>query len=142
MPSAPHRLESLAKVTGAARYSADLSHSEVGGQPAHAALVQSDRAQGRVQRLLVEAAEQAPGVLLVMTHLNAPRLQPITTLPGGELGRFLPLQDDRLQYSGQVIAVVVAERADQAEFAAQLIAVEYSAEPREQDFDFTRQPAE
>lgn len=142
MSSAPHRLESLAKVTGAARYSADLSHSEVAGTPAHAALVQSERAQGRIQRLAVAAAERAPGVLLVMTHLNAPRLQPITTLPGGELGRFLPLQDDRLHYSGQVVAVVVAERADQAEFAAQLIEVEYGAESLAQDFDFTRLPVE
>lgn len=142
MSPAPHRLESLAKVTGAARYSADLTHSDIPGTPLHAALVQSDHAQGQVARLVVAAAEQAPGVLLVMTHLNAPRLQPINTLPGGELGRFLPLQDDRLQYSGQPLAVVVAERADQAEFAAQLIEVEYSAEAPKQDFDFTRLPAE
>jgi xanthine dehydrogenase YagR molybdenum-binding subunit len=132
MPSqpspAPHRLESHAKVTGQARYAADLPTAATGEAPLHAAVVQSDRPTGRIAAIDTEAALASPGVRLAMTHLDAPRLKPVKSLPGGELGRFLPLQDEVLHYAGQPVAVVVADTLEQAHFAASRVRLSYASD--------------
>lgn len=131
--SAPRRLDGRAKVTGQARYAADLAAAATAedAQAAHAAVVQSTQAGGRVLSIDTSAACAIAGVQLVMTHLDAPRLKPIQTLPGGELGRFLPLQDDRLHYNGQPLAVVIADTTELARYAASLVAVRYAPGERE-----------
>ncbi|MBF8643745.1 xanthine dehydrogenase family protein molybdopterin-binding subunit [Pseudomonas luteola] len=122
----PNRLEAREKVTGTACYTVDLARSPVEGRLAHAAVVQSTQATGRILSIDTTAALAVPGVQLIMTHLDAPRLKPINTLPGGELAVFRPLQDDQLHYNGQPIALVVADTAEQAQRAASLVAVGYA----------------
>ncbi len=65
------------------------------------------------------------GVRGAVTHLNAPRLKPVKTLTASELDVFLPLQDDRIHYNGQPIALVVAETLETAQHAASLVRASY-----------------
>jgi xanthine dehydrogenase YagR molybdenum-binding subunit len=117
------RVDGRLKVTGGARYSAEMpTHGVV-----HAVLVQSTVGAGRIARLDTRAAERAPGVLLVMTHLNAPRLphgsRPPVERPAGRV--LTLLQDSLVHYNGQPIAVVVADTLEQATHAAALVKATY-----------------
>ena len=97
----------------------------------HAAIVHSTIANGRTVSIDTTAAEKAPGVLAVFTHRNMPRMNP-TPKPWSHLhphGQcYLPLQDDKIHYAGQPIALVVAATLDQASHAGTLISVEYEAQ--------------
>ena len=98
----------------------------------YAALAYSTIAKGRIATLDTSAAEAAPGVVLVMTHRNAPRMQPpplFLTAAKAAGGDDLPvMQDDRIHWNGQPIAVVLAETQEQADHAKSLIRVTYEAE--------------
>ncbi|HEU5287947.1 MAG TPA: hypothetical protein VFV20_06045, partial [Candidatus Limnocylindria bacterium] len=61
--TAAKRADGVAKVTGAARFTVDLS---VPGM-AHAVMLRSTRAHARIVRIDRDAAERAPGVLRVVT---------------------------------------------------------------------------
>ncbi len=117
------RLDAIAKVTGAAVYTADLPADEA----LHAALVSSTVAGGRVRSIDTGAGAAAPGVTGVMTHANAPRLQ-----PGNPQSL---LQDPAIQHAGQPIALVAATTLAQARRAAALIRIEYDAGDTNADFD-------
>ena len=64
------RTDGRLKVTGAARYAAEFTLPRL----CHAVLVQSTVPSARITRLDTRDAERSPGVLLVLTHLNAPAL--------------------------------------------------------------------
>ncbi|MGZ4572485.1 MAG: xanthine dehydrogenase family protein molybdopterin-binding subunit [Blastococcus sp.] len=114
------RIDGPAKVRGTAPYA--FEHDP--GEPiAHLAVVQSTVNRGRISRLDASAAEAVPGVLVVLTPDNAPRL-------AGELSSDLPvLQSRDVRYSGQIVAAVVAETSEIAKAAAAAVAVEYEAQP-------------
>ena len=113
------RVDGPAKVTGSARYPADFGYADL----AHAVIVQSTIAAGRIRTIGTAAAEAAPGVLAVITHRNAPRL---ARAPGGlGIGPPPPLQNDRIVHHGQHIAVVVARTPEEATAAARLVEVGY-----------------
>jgi xanthine dehydrogenase YagR molybdenum-binding subunit len=118
------RADAVLKVTGGARYAAEERIDHL----AHGVVVQSTVGKGRIIAIDSKAAERAPGVLLVMTPFNAPRLAEVT--PGGnQPGEFYPLlQDGRVQYNGQHVAVVVAETFEQATHAAVLLDIRYAPE--------------
>jgi xanthine dehydrogenase YagR molybdenum-binding subunit len=119
------RVDGPQKVTGSAPYSIDFGYPGM----AHAVLVHSTVAAGRIRGIEAAAAEAAPGVLAVITHLNAPPLHRGPDTPFWKQPP-LPLRDDRVLYYGQYVAVVVAETAQQASAAARLIDVDYEpAEP-------------
>src|SRR5436189_6263431 len=120
------RFDGRLKVTGAARYTADISIQGA----VHASIVSSSIAHGRTAAIDTTAAEEAPGVLAVFTHRNMPRMNP-TPKPWSHLHphgqSYLPLQDDQIHYAGQPVALVVAGTLDQAAYAGTLIRVEYDA---------------
>lgn len=121
------RLDGPLEVTGGARYAyerVDFGRAVVGF------ILGATIAKGRIMRLDTAAAERAPGVLHVMTHRNVPmQAPPDATLPE-QFGRPWPvLQDDRVTWFGQPVALVVAETFEQARGAAGLIRVDYQAEP-------------
>src|SRR5580700_3807499 len=122
------RLEGRLKTTGAARYTADLPIADV----VHGVIVQSTIANGRMVSIDTRAAEKAPGVLAVFTHRNLPRMNP-TPKPWSHLHphgqSYLPLQDDKILYADQLIALVVASTHDQAAFDGTLIRAEYETQP-------------
>jgi xanthine dehydrogenase YagR molybdenum-binding subunit len=121
------RVDGRLKVTGGARYTADVPLAGA----MHAAILHSTIANGRTVSIDITPAEQAPGVLAVFTHSNMPRMNP-TPKPWSHLHphgqSYLPLQDDKIHYAGQPIALVVADTLDQATYAGTLIRVEYEAE--------------
>jgi len=114
------RVEGRLKVMGAAPYPLDVTLPDL----AHAVLVQSTVASGRIVAMAVSAAERAPGVLAVVTHANAPTLAkgPMTPLGPSPLP---PLQTDEVVYYGQHVALVVAETLEQAHAAAALVEITY-----------------
>lgn len=121
------RADGRLKVTGRAPYTADIPLAGA----AHAAIVHSTIANGRTLAIDTEAAEKVRGVLAVFTHRNMPRLNP-TPKPWSHLhphGQgYLPLQDDKIHYAGQPIAMVIATTRDQALYAAGLVSVAYNVE--------------
>jgi len=64
------RVDGRLKVTGGARYAAEFKAANL----AHGVLVMSTIASGRIRSIDTKAALSAPGVLAVITHENAPRL--------------------------------------------------------------------
>ena len=118
------RSDGRVKVTGGARYTADIALAGA----THAAIVHSTIANGRTMSIDTSAADKAPGVLAVFTHRNLPRMN-ATPKPWSHLHphgqSYLPLQDEQIHYAGQPIALVVAGTLDQATHAGTLIRVEY-----------------
>jgi xanthine dehydrogenase YagR molybdenum-binding subunit len=129
-----NRTDGWAKVSGAARYSAE--HTLPG--MAHAVMVTSSVPSGRVLRIDAGGAAGVPGLLLVMTHENAPRL-PEETRSGKlqpPIGRVVSLlQDDQVHYNNQPIGVVVADTLEHAREAAALLRIEYEVAPAVLDFE-------
>jgi len=128
-----NRVDGRLKVTGAARYSAEHPLPRV----AHAVLLPSTIASGRIVTIDSATASAMAGVLLVMTHLTAPRLP-----AGGKAGAGTPpagrilnlLQDDRVYYSNQPVALVVADTLEHAKAAAQQVRIGYRKDAPQLDF--------
>ncbi|MGJ0393541.1 MAG: xanthine dehydrogenase family protein molybdopterin-binding subunit [Methylocystis sp.] len=122
------RVDGLAKVTGQAKYAADFNTPGL----AHGSVVTSSIAKGRIARIDCSAALGVNGVLDVLTHENRPLMADDDqaykddVAPGGS--PFRPLYGDRIMFSGQPIALVVAETSEIARFAASLVLVEYETD--------------
>ncbi|MDR3612750.1 MAG: xanthine dehydrogenase family protein molybdopterin-binding subunit [Candidatus Obscuribacterales bacterium] len=117
------RIDGPLKVTGKARYSAEFPMKKI----AYAVPVGSEIANGKIRNIDTNAAEKAPGVLIVVTHKNRPAMNFPKKLQGGgsDADDRVPLQDANIRYSGQYIALVVAESLECAQYAASLIKVTY-----------------
>ncbi|MBY0612983.1 MAG: xanthine dehydrogenase family protein molybdopterin-binding subunit [Beijerinckiaceae bacterium] len=123
------RIEGPLKVTGQARYVAEHV-SDLYPDLHQAVVVGATIASGRVALIDTAAAEAMPGVVKVYTHLNAPKLTPVPIFPLGPAGEGRPpLQDDRVDYGGQAVALVVARTPEEAQAAADAIKVTYDATP-------------
>ena len=122
------RLDGSLKVSGRAPFAAEVALDGM----LYGALAYSTVAKGRIASIDTRAAEAAPGVAFVMTHLNAPRLKPPPKFLTGvkaASGDDLPImQDDRVHWNGQPIAVVLAETQEQADHAKSLIRAVYEAD--------------
>lgn len=116
------RIDGRAKVTGTAAYAADNRADRM----AFGSIVTATIACGRVAGIDANAARRMPGVLLVMTHENAPRQAPFQAKADDRHARPKPqLASDKVQYFGQPVALVVAETAETARAAASAIVVTY-----------------
>ena len=128
------RIDGPLKVAGAAQFAAEYPMEGM----VYAALVCSTIARGRIDRLDTDAAEGVPGVVAVMTHLNAPRLAPPPVFMSASKaagGDNLPvMQDDRIHWNGEPVAVVLAETQEQADHGASLVRASYAAEEAQTDF--------
>jgi len=120
------RVDGLLKVTGKATYATDYRAKNM----AYAYLFKSTIAAGTITGLDSAEAAKIPGVLAVITHLNAPKLNVRGGIRGGAL-----LQGPEVRFYGQHIGLVVAETFEQARHAARLIKVTYQATPAKVDFD-------
>jgi xanthine dehydrogenase YagR molybdenum-binding subunit len=126
------RRDGVLKVTGAAKYAAD--HHPPG--MLYAVLAVSSIARGRVAFLDVGAAKAHPGVVEVITPANRPALaQDPDEKSNPFMFRLDLLQNDRVRYAGQPIAVVVAETLEAATEGAALLAPRYDVEPARVGFD-------
>jgi xanthine dehydrogenase YagR molybdenum-binding subunit len=112
------RVDARLKVTGKATYAAEVPVANV----AHAVVVCSRISKGRIASLDARAASSSPGVIAVLSHLNAPKL-PGAQKKTGPIDRVLQLlQDDQVVYGDQPIAVVVADTLERAQEGARLVA--------------------
>ena len=135
------RLDGPLKVRGAARFAAEVAVDGL----TYAALVFSTIARGRIATLDTADAEQAPGVVLVMTHENTPRLAPpalFNTNPRAAGASSLPvMQDASIHWNGEPVALVLAETQEAADHAASLVRVTYEARPATLAFDIAKADA-
>jgi xanthine dehydrogenase YagR molybdenum-binding subunit len=118
------RVDGRLKVTGQAVYTADWNIPGI----AHAVLVTSTIATGRIVSIDTAAAERVPGVLAVLTHEDKPKLakDPMKVDPSSPADRALTLlQDDRVYYGNQPIAVAIADTFEAAWEAADRVVVRY-----------------
>jgi xanthine dehydrogenase YagR molybdenum-binding subunit len=109
---------------------------------------------GTIRAIDTAAAKKAPGLLSIISHLNAPKLNPPPAQGGGQQQQgggqpsgnfaephFLPFSDGTVHYAGQQIAVVVAETLEQATHAAALVRVAYDQQPARTDMRALRAEA-
>src|SRR4051794_2462914 len=120
------RVDGRAKVTGSATYSAEVKMQNI----AYGFLVGSTVAKGRIKTMDTRTAERAPGVLAVVTHLNAPKI------PGYQTGKDpakpptagQPLRifyNNEIFYYDQPIALVIADTYERVLYAAKLVKAQY-----------------
>lgn len=118
------RVDGVAKVTGRAKYASEYKVNN----PAYGFIVQSTIAKGSIVKIDTSKAEKLPGVLKILTHQNALKVEE-------ESRQFRALQSDKVVFCGQPIALVVADTFEQARYAANLIEVTYNRESPTTDFD-------
>ncbi|MFC5408089.1 xanthine dehydrogenase family protein molybdopterin-binding subunit [Larkinella bovis] len=123
-----NRVDGVAKVTGKAKYAADYFAPDL----LYGWVISSGIAKGKITRIHTGEALQLPGVVQVFTHENRPNLacfdiqyKDQDAPPGSP---FRPLRDATITFSGQPIALVVAETLELARYASSLIRVDYEEE--------------
>ena len=135
------RVDGHAKVTGAAKYAGEFSAPDL----AHGSVVTSTIAKGRIVGIDTSEALRVDGVIDVLTHENRPRMADTDRAYKDDVAPegspFRPLYDDRILFSGQPIALVVAEEAEIARFAASLVLVKYDEEAHVTDVHRQRDEA-
>ena len=128
------RIDGPLKTTGSAEYAADFHFERM----AYAVPVGATIASGRIQSIDARAAEQMPGVLLVLDHGNIGPLY--RTVPGDSNATNSEVrsafEDDVVRHWGQHVAVVVADTFEAATAGAAAVRVEYAATQPDLKVDF------
>lgn len=119
------RVDAPAKVTGTAPY----AYEQPVDEPCHLVPIVSTIARGRITRIDDAEARALPGVRLVLTHANAPRIRVRTD------AALVILQSPEVHHRGELVGAVVADSPQVAREAAALVRVEYDEEPAELGFD-------
>ncbi|MFE9096780.1 xanthine dehydrogenase family protein molybdopterin-binding subunit [Streptomyces sp. NPDC007264] len=130
------RVEGRDKVTGAARYAGEIPFADL----AHGWLALSTVARGRIRSMETDAVLGMPGVLTVLHHRNAPRVDMdhagLLGVPPDPTAALF--QHDRVPHVGWPVALVVAETSEQAREAAEALVVHYDEEPHDIAFSAAR----
>lgn len=120
------RLDDRDKVTGVARYAADLKMPGV----LHAKVLRSKVHHANIVSIDTAAAEAVPGVEAVVTNKDIPG-SPV--MINAKPQRFL-FPKDKIRFMGEALAAVAAESEEAAEEALSRIIVEYEELPPILDF--------
>jgi 4-hydroxybenzoyl-CoA reductase subunit alpha len=114
-------IDGIEKVTGRARYTADLqaSHALVGG------ILRSPIAHGEIVRIDTARARALPGVRAVLTGEDCDVAYGILPIAHNEY----PLARGKVRYWGEAVAAVAADDAATARTALDLIEVDYRPLP-------------
>ena len=132
------RKEAIAKVTGAQRYSGDISFPKM----LHAKVLRSPYAHALVKKIDTSKAEKLPGVKAILTHQNVAQT-PVwhnSVLLPGVVTNDSYIIERKARHVGDRIAAVAATRLDTAEKALDLIDVEYEELPAVFDLVEARKP--
>ena len=107
-------------------------------------MVSSSIAKGRVVRIDASKALALPGVVDVIHHLNRPNIasydEAFADADAADGSPFRPLYNDRVLYSGQPLALVIADNLELARHAGSLVQIDYAPEAFETDL-LTQQAA-
>lgn len=119
--SSARRIEGRAKVTGQARFAADIP---VPGKLLYARFVTSPYAHARIKSISSQAARDLPGVIRVVTAQDLP------LLPDTNASRNRnPLAREEVLFAGQPVVVVLGQTEAAASDGAALVEVTYEALP-------------
>ena len=126
------RIDGRAKVTGAAKYSAEYKLPGM----TYGVLVGSTITKGTIASIDTKAAGNAPGVLAVITYLNSPKVPghqkaKNPAKPEVKSGPIKVFNDNVIVYNGQPIAVVIADTFERAQYGASLVKVTYNKAPHD-----------
>ncbi len=131
--TATPRVDGKAKVTGAAKYAGEFNVPGL----VYGAVVTSPIAKGKIARIDASAATAVEDVLSVLTHKNRPPMAGSDSAYKDDVAPegspFRPLYNGNILFSGQPIALVLAEDWETARFAASLVRVDYHEEPHATD---------
>jgi xanthine dehydrogenase YagR molybdenum-binding subunit len=129
------RVTGRAVVTGKAKYAAEHEIKDL----TYGVLVDSTISKGTIAAIDTKAAEKAPGVLAVITHLNSPKVpgydaggNPAKGPTGGK--GLQVFNGNTIYFNGQPVALVIADTFERATYAASLIKVQYNKEEHQTDF--------
>jgi xanthine dehydrogenase YagR molybdenum-binding subunit len=136
------RVDGRAKVTGSAKYAGEFNVPGL----AYASVVEATIPRGRIVRIDASDALRVEGVIDVLSHTNRPQMADTAQAYKDEVAPeegspFRPLYDDKVMFSGQPIALVLAEDWETARFATTLVRVEYEKEPHVTDLQMQRSAA-
>jgi xanthine dehydrogenase YagR molybdenum-binding subunit len=134
--TATPRVDGHAKVTGAAKYAGEFAAPDL----AYGNLVTSSIAKGRIASIDISEAMSVAGVIAILTHNNRPPMadddESYKDDVAPERGSpYRPLYDDKIRFSGQPVAIVLAEDWETAHFAASRVRVEYQQEAHATDLN-------
>ncbi|MEX5503758.1 xanthine dehydrogenase family protein molybdopterin-binding subunit [Pseudomonas putida] len=136
------RVDGVAKVTGQARYAGEYPQAGL----LHGSVVCSTIACGRVLDMDHSQAMRVPGVVAVLDHGHRPHISSYdddySDADSAEGSPFRPLFNDRVLYSGQPLALVVATTLEVARYAGSLIRIDYAEEAHQTDLGAARQSHE
>ncbi|SHH67663.1 xanthine dehydrogenase family protein molybdopterin-binding subunit [Bradyrhizobium erythrophlei] len=140
--TATSRVDGRAKVTGEARYAGEFN----AGGLAYGSVIVANIPKGRIARVDASKALRVEGVLDVLTHQNRPRMAAMDQawkddVAPEEGSPFRPLYDDKILFSGQPVALVLAEEWEIARYAATLVQIEYETQAFVTDLHERRQQA-
>src|SRR5262249_19676638 len=103
------RVDGRVKVTGTAKYAAEYNLAGL----APGFVITSAIARGRIRRIDASDALAVDGVIDVITHENRPKLASSDDKYHDDVAPpgvpYRPLYDDKIRWSGQPVALVVAE---------------------------------
>src|SRR4051794_36542726 len=133
------RVDGHAKVTGAAKYAGEFAAPNL----AYGNLVTSTISKGRIAAIDISEAMSIAGVIAILTHKNRPPMadddeswkDDVTPERGSP---YRPLYDDKIMFSGQPVALVLAEDWETAHFAASRVRVHYEEEAHVTDLNQKR----
>ncbi len=128
------RVDGRLKVTGAARYGADM----IVANPAYAFLVTSPIARGHISGVDARSAQQVAGVLDILTYETVgERIKPGRFFAaGGYVGSTIqPLASPRILHAGQIVALVLADSFEAAREGAHRLDIAYEEEAPAAGFD-------
>jgi xanthine dehydrogenase YagR molybdenum-binding subunit len=137
--TATSRVDGRAKVTGEARYAGEFSVPGL----VHGYVVDSTIPKGRIARIDTSGALGIAGVIDVLTHRNRPPMADKDDAYKDDVAPekgspCRPLYDDRIQFTGQPVALVLAEDWETARVAASQVRIEYQKEPHITDLHAER----
>jgi xanthine dehydrogenase YagR molybdenum-binding subunit len=135
-PDRIDRVDGRAKVTGSAAYAADHKIQNT----VYGFLVGSTVAKGRIKSIDTKSAERAPGVISVITYLNAPKLpgyatgkDPAKPPTGGEPLRYFSTNE--IFYYDQPVALVIADTYERVLHASKLVKAQYEKAVHQTDLN-------
>ncbi len=118
------RLDGPQKVTGTAPY----AYEHPVKNPAYIFPIVSTVGRGQIKGFDLKAAQAVEGVLDILTHENAYKLQPSRS------AELQLLQKPEVHYRGEILGAVIAETPHAARHAASLVRVEYDEQPQDTKF--------